>query len=209
MENSLNCFNIAGTVQTHGIKAGKFPKLWLKVGLEPIFLNSKNTSLDNVSVFVNIDLDPNETSKKGLLGKHIVEQLKSMKFVFLSDISFTNISRSKKDANGEWTSIDEPGYKTSIRNIVLSDTRIESLNLGLLSGKVQTQSDKKILLRQDYKIPGKDIVTYKSRELPVYLDTDLDVGDILGKKIFIVGKVCFSSEKETSYIISGKYITHD
>lgn len=209
MENSLNCFNITGTVIAHGIKGGKFPRLWIKIGLEPITLISKNSSLDNISIFVSIDLDPNETSKKGLLGKHVQESLKTHKFIFIPDISFANLSRSKKDDKGEWTSVEEPGYRANIRNIVLSNTRFDPINTGFLSGKVITQTDKKVIIKQNYRVPGKDGFTYKSRDLPVFLDTDLNIKDVTNKNIYITGKISFSSEKDICYVISTNFITYD
>ena len=208
MDNSLNCFNISGTVLSHGIKGTQYPKLWIKVQLESVNIKHNNTTIPDVQIFLNFDLDANESSNKGKYGSHIKNELTTKQFIMVKDLTFTNIARGKKNEAGEWTNVEEPGLKTNIRNIVLADTRMPSINTGLITGTVIKQADNKILLKQQYRIPGEKGFTYKDREVPLYLDTDIKQ-DILGKKIFVQGKIAHNKEVDKIYVIASTFVTHD
>jgi hypothetical protein len=195
-------------VLAHGVKGTQYPKLWIKVKLESVNIKHNNTTIPDIHIFLNFDLDPNESSNKGKYGSFIKNALTTKKFIMVNDLTFTNISRGKKNEAGEWTNVEEPGLKTNIRNIVLSDTEMPSINIGLITGTVTKQSDNKILLKQQYRIPGEKGFTYKDREVPLYLDTDIKQ-DILGKKIFVQGKIAHNKEADKTYVITSTFVSHD
>lgn len=212
MDNNLNCFNLTGTVLGSGVKGDKYPKLWIRVQLDPITRVHGDGQPEDVTLFLNFDLDANENSNKGRHGKHVQHELQTKKFIMINDVTFTNIPRSKKvkkdDGTEEWVTTDEPGLKTNIKNIVLASTRFDSINTGFITGTVVKQSENKLILKQQYRIPGEKGFTYKDRELPVLLDTDIKQ-DILNKKIFVQGKLAHNKTADKTYIVTTKFVTHE
>lgn len=211
MNNAINTLSFTGTVMAHGVKGTTYPSLWIKVQLQPLKIGYLDSTIDRNIIFVNMDIDLNTSSRRGAQADYIKKQLNDHSFILVKDATFALISRSKKLEDGTWETSKEPGIKSNVRNIYLSKTEFNPLNLGALSGVVSNQSENRIILEQSYTIPskGKDKETTGTRSLPLLLDTDIPLTDqYKGREI-----VCYYSlagatpdGKEKTFGISSRFV---
>jgi hypothetical protein len=186
----MNTWNISGEVIKWGTKGSEqYPKLWIYVQLSC----PKHSNIQDNKVFINFDIDPNTSTKKGKVAELIKSKLNTNSFIFISDAMITMISSSKK-VGDTWQKEEMPGVKAKIDNICLSSTRFEICNIGLLKGPVtsysndETSNTYKMIVEERYRNPVTN--EWKSRSIPILGLSTPNQQNLTGKLVFVNGMLC-------------------
>ena len=191
----MNVWCISGEVLKYGVKGGQqYPKLWIHV----LTSSPKDSAIQDNKIFINFDLDPNNTTKKGRSSEFIKSRLEQGdRFIFVPDCMVTMINSSKKTANGEWTKEEIIGIKSKVENIVLSNDRFDDINLGLVRGPAQKyyfdaeNNLEKFVVEERYRNPKTN--EWKSRTIPILnklASGQQPQGDLGGKFVFVQAAMC-------------------
>ena len=209
--DNLNTLSFTGTVIKHGITSGKFPKLWILVKLENGIVKNPNIVLSENTMFVNVNIDTNKTTKKGQQTESLKKKLENSKFIQIVDATLANIKRSVK-VGDDWQETIDTGIQASITNIHLSSESFQNINIGMLQGIIKVQDGNKILISQKYRVPSTDGPgAIKEREIPMYLDTDIAVGNVVDKFIIAAVQVAGITPDKTQkvYAISRQFSIYE
>lgn len=210
----LNTVFFSGTILKHGVRESKFPSVWMLVKLAPITLTSLKLNASDISFFITVKLDPNENSKKGIVSKKFLDNLKKCNNFFLKNATLGDVKRGVKKGDN-WEEVYETGIITSASNIVLSNEPIVGYNLCTLEGIASTIEKNKLILTQSYTVPepSSDKVLYKQRSIPVLIDSDLDYSQYESKKVFLSGNVIAISSQGSNdkkvFMLSKTIIFYD
>jgi hypothetical protein len=188
----MNVWNLSGEVLKWGVKGGaQYPKLWIHIQCP----SPKNSTITDNKIFLNFDLDPNNTTKRGRSSEFIKARLeKGDRFIFVPEAMITMISSSKKGADGQWTKEELIGAKSKVENIVLSTDRFDDINIGFVRGPVQKyyydqENDlQKFIIEEKYRNPSTN--EWKSRIIPILVKLPSSKDDLTGKFVFVQASMC-------------------
>lgn len=193
----MNVWCLSGEVLKFGVKGGQqYPKLWIHV----LASAPKDSGIQDNKIFVNFDLDPNNTTKRGRSSEFVKNRLEQGdRFIFVPDCMITMISSSKKGANGEWTKEEIIGVKSKVENIVLATDRFDDINSGFVRGPVQKyyfdseNNLEKFIIEERYRNPKTN--EWKSRSIPILnkVTSSQNQVDLTGKFVFVFAAMCGST----------------
>jgi len=150
--------------------------LWLLLTLDPITskVDGEQYIVQENKLFVSIDLDYTEDSKKGKRCKLLLASLAEGKQVIINSAKITMMKRSKKNEKGEWEPYEQRGIKCSAFSVTVCTEQQTSMNMGKVSGKVVKQFGNKLLIQDVYTIPGKGKTERKTRDVPLLIPDHLN-----------------------------------
>lgn len=190
----MNTWCVSGEVVKFGFKGGdKYPKLWIQV----LASGPRDSGIQDNKIFMNFDMDPNTSSKRGKVSAYVKSKLESdSRFVFISDLLIANIPSSKKTPSGEWVKEEMIGVKGRIENICLSTNRFDDINTGFVSGPVVKyyldveNKLEKFIIEERYRNPSTN--EWKSRSIPILnkLEDVNSTVDLTGKIVFVLPTLC-------------------
>lgn len=193
----MNYWDLSGTILATGIKGTQYPKLWIKLELEPVtfFTGSVKRSIDRNQVFINYSLDPNSQSKAGQRDNFFKSNLAKDKFLLATNCTMGPIKRSRKTESGEFENYFETGLTAKVGNSTIYETRVDTINYGMVMGEVSSQNSEKIIVAERYKVPDG---TWKHRDVPLYIPSLTT--NILGKKIYVIANCCGTTPSNESKV---------
>lgn len=180
MASTINTWYLSGSIKGFGIKGDKYPKLWISV---EVAIPNK----EPCSIFVNVDISNDSSSKLGKQSKFLTDSLSKDKYISIHEAMVAPIQASKKDEAGEWQKFERTSIKAKLYNVFVHDTPPPALNLGIIRGKVVQQKDQKAIIEDRYLVPTDK--TWKSRLVPVLLREDMCYKPLTNKNVLIVANI--------------------
>ncbi len=193
MSAITNSWFFTGAIKNFGIKGTKFPRLW-------IIVDVPQPQAETSTLFVNIDISNDTSTKQGKQSKYVLDNLGKDKHILVQGAFIGPVKESRKNDAGEWESYERTSVRAKLAGLSILNNVPTPLNTGIVKGRVLKHVEDKLLVEDRYLVPTTN--EWKSRSIPLVYTSNTNLA---GKNIFATAILSsLVDDKETK--VFGKVI---